>query len=74
MLRHSSNSFGGSDLTTPAFLAALSRFISRRGCPKRIYSDNARNFVEAAKTLNLDFRKYLKEIKAIAKIRYEPKI
>lgn len=34
-----------SDLTTDAFLAALSRFASRRGYPKTMRSDNANNFV-----------------------------
>lgn len=31
-------------LTTDQFIAALSRFISRRGYPYRIYSDNDINF------------------------------
>ncbi|XP_039315239.1 uncharacterized protein LOC120359878 [Solenopsis invicta] len=33
-----------SDLSTEAFLATLKRFIGRRGCPQKIYSDNATNF------------------------------
>lgn len=33
-----------SELTTQAFLAALNRFIGRRGKPKNIYSDNGSNF------------------------------
>lgn len=37
-----------SDLSTHAFLAALHRFISRRGLPTDLYSDNGRNFVGAA--------------------------
>ncbi len=36
-----------SDLTTKAFLQALTRFISRRGHCATIYSDNATNFVGA---------------------------
>ncbi|XP_036145656.1 uncharacterized protein LOC118646575 [Monomorium pharaonis] len=36
-----------SDLTASAFIAALRRFVGRRGCPQRIYSDNATNFVGA---------------------------
>ena len=36
-----------SDLTTEGFLAALKRFIARRGKPKNIYSDNGTNFVGA---------------------------
>ncbi len=36
------------DLTSQAFLAALKRFISRRGLPSLIWSDNGTNFVGAA--------------------------
>ncbi|XP_062538776.1 uncharacterized protein LOC134207067 [Armigeres subalbatus] len=36
------------DLSTPGFLAALRRFISRRGVPNHIHSDNGKNF-EGAK-------------------------
>lgn len=35
------------DLTTSAFLNTIKRFISRRGLPNNIYSDNGRNFVGA---------------------------
>ncbi len=38
-----------SDLTTKAFIAALQRFISRRGYPSLIWSDNETNFVGASK-------------------------
>ncbi len=38
---------GVSDMTTEAFLAALSRFVSRRGRPDIMASDNGRNFVGA---------------------------
>lgn len=41
-----------SDLTTEAFLASLRRFISRRGCPRTIHSDNATNFVGAKTELH----------------------
>lgn len=34
-----------SDLTTEGFLAALKRFVGRRGLVSKIYSDNATNFV-----------------------------
>lgn len=36
-----------SDLSTPAFLAALDRFVARRGLPVDIYSDCGTNFVGA---------------------------
>ncbi|UYV73931.1 hypothetical protein LAZ67_11001496 [Cordylochernes scorpioides] len=41
-----------SDLTAETFLAALKRFISRRGRPTDIYSDNATNFKGASNILN----------------------
>ena len=40
-----------SDLTTPAFLGGLRRFVSRRGCPQVIHSDNGSNFVGARNQL-----------------------
>ena len=40
-----------SDQTTPAFLACLQRFISRRSCPTHIYSDNGSNFTGAKNQL-----------------------
>ena len=40
-----------SDLTTEAFLAALRRFIARRGKPFLIWSDHGTNFVGAAREL-----------------------
>ncbi|XP_065074715.1 uncharacterized protein LOC135698599 [Ochlerotatus camptorhynchus] len=39
------------DLSTAAFLAALHRFTARRGTPKLIECDNAKNFKGAAKEL-----------------------
>ncbi|XP_067204116.1 uncharacterized protein [Linepithema humile] len=36
-----------SDLTSEGFIAALRRFIARRGLPAHIYSDNGSNFVGA---------------------------
>lgn len=40
-----------SDLTTECFIAALKRFISRRGIPLEINSDNGTTFVGAAKQI-----------------------
>ncbi|XP_011858081.1 PREDICTED: uncharacterized protein LOC105555666 [Vollenhovia emeryi] len=40
------------DLTTETFLNALKRFISRRGRPSDIYSDNGLNFVGAERQLS----------------------
>jgi len=40
------------DLTSNAFVAALRRFMSRRGRCLKIYSDNGTNFVGAQKELN----------------------
>ncbi|XP_033229062.1 uncharacterized protein LOC117180681 [Belonocnema kinseyi] len=39
------------DLSTEGFLAALSRFIHRRGTPERVFSDNGTNFVGANREL-----------------------
>ena len=44
-----------SDLTSEAFLGALRRFISRRGKPHIIWSDNGTNFVGAANELKALF-------------------
>ena len=40
-----------SDLTTAACIAVLPRFTSRRGCPKKLYSDNATNFTASQSEL-----------------------
>ena len=40
-----------SDLTTEAFLATLKRFVSRRGLPQAIHTDNGCNFVGAKNDL-----------------------
>lgn len=48
-----------SDLTSEAFLAALRRFVSRRGKPIKIYSDNGTNFVGAKAELDA-FTKFVK--------------
>ncbi|XP_037820796.1 uncharacterized protein LOC119609875 [Lucilia sericata] len=41
-----------SEISTPAFLAAFSRFFSRRGTPKALYSDNGTAFVGASNIFN----------------------
>jgi len=40
------------DLSSEAFLNVLKRFISKRGCPSNIYSDNGLNFIGAERELN----------------------
>ena len=40
-----------SDLTTAAFLASMRRFVSRRGIPMTLYSDNGSNFKGARNSL-----------------------
>lgn len=49
-----------SDLTTEAFLAALKRFIARRGRCQAIYSDNGTNLVRA----NNELREILKHVRS----------
>ena len=45
-----------SNLSTATFLAAFHRFISRRGCPRTIFSDNGTNFVGASRELEREFK------------------
>lgn len=42
-----------SDQTTDRFIQAFKRFISRRGIPAKMYSDNAGNFTGAAKEIQI---------------------
>ncbi|XP_039311990.1 uncharacterized protein LOC120359243 [Solenopsis invicta] len=49
-----------SDLSASSFIAALRRFIGRRGCPQCIYSDNATNFV-GAKNEIYDIQRLIQE-------------
>lgn len=44
-----------SDLTSDAFLAALDRFVARRGIPSDLYSDCGTNYVGAARQLKMLF-------------------
>ncbi|XP_046803840.1 uncharacterized protein LOC124419256 [Lucilia cuprina] len=53
-----------SDLSTDKFLAAFNRFISRRGCPLTIFSDNGTNFVGASRELEREFKTFLSECRA----------
>jgi hypothetical protein len=59
-----------SDCTAEAFVNACKRFMSRRGKPKNIYSDNAGNFKKGEKELNFligilksdKYKSYVKEM------------
>ena len=51
-----------SDLTSAAFIAALRRFVARRGKPRTIWSDNGTNFVGAARELK-EMCNFLGELK-----------
>jgi len=49
------------NLSSLAFLNALCRFVSRRGKPSEIHSDNGATFVRAKSLLNAQMRKFLNE-------------
>ncbi|XP_075157510.1 uncharacterized protein LOC142230767 [Haematobia irritans] len=51
-----------SDLSTATFLAAFARFVSRRGCPRHVYSDNGTNFVGASRALRSEFRSFIRSV------------
>lgn len=55
-----------SDLTSDAFLAALDRFVSRRGIRSNIFSDCGTNYVGAARQLRLLFRDAKEQQKILA--------
>jgi len=44
-----------SDLTTERFLAGYARFVSRRGYPRQVQSDNGKTFVGASTVFSRDF-------------------
>ena len=46
------------DLTTDSFIEALTRFVSRRGPPIEIYSDNGTNFKEAEADIKTALEKW----------------
>ncbi|XP_075157847.1 uncharacterized protein LOC142231112 [Haematobia irritans] len=48
-----------SDLSTAAFEAAFSRFVGRRGLPRRVVSDNGRNFLGASRKMLKEFRTFI---------------
>lgn len=56
-----------SDLSTNEFVAAMRRFVARRGMPLNIYSDNGGNFVGANSELQ-EFRKFLLDSRNQAEI------
>ncbi|XP_038120029.1 uncharacterized protein LOC119770026 [Culex quinquefasciatus] len=58
------------DLTTAAFLAALRRFVSRRGLPSEIHSDNGLNFQGASNHLR-ELYELLRDTKVITEITSE---
>lgn len=54
------------ELSTEAFMAALNRFIARRGKPLSMYSDNGTNFVGACKELSRFLKSNCNDISAYA--------
>ncbi|XP_037809660.1 uncharacterized protein LOC119602300 [Lucilia sericata] len=53
-----------SELSTQAFLAAFSRFFSRRGTPQVLYSDNGTAFVGAANIFNKTQQNLLSQVRS----------
>lgn len=51
-----------SELTSVAFLAALSRMAARRGAPRHIYSDNGTNFVGANRMLKEEHNQLMQSL------------
>ena len=46
-------------MSTEEFLAALRRFVARRGKPAQIISDNAKQFKQASSTLDITWHEML---------------
>uniref|UniRef100_A0A1I8NJ86 Integrase catalytic domain-containing protein n=1 Tax=Musca domestica TaxID=7370 RepID=A0A1I8NJ86_MUSDO len=63
-----------SDLTTEAFIAALKRFLARRGKCAVIYSDNGTNFVGASRKLDKDFKAAIKNNSSAMSFLTEEKV
>ncbi|XP_055838391.1 uncharacterized protein LOC129906603 [Episyrphus balteatus] len=60
-------------LSTDSFLAALDRFVGRRGVPQQLFSDNGTNFVAANKVLTNELRKALADSTSEAEKTYLPR-
>ncbi|XP_055910658.1 uncharacterized protein LOC129945022 [Eupeodes corollae] len=60
-------------LSTESFLAALDRFVGRRGVPQQLFSDNGTNFVAANKILKKELKKAVSEATLEAEKLYLPK-
>lgn len=54
-----------SSLSTPAFLAALDRFVARRGAPSVIWSDNGSNFLGASRFIRQAFKTHREDCDSI---------
>ena len=53
---------------TPAFLAAMKRFVGRRGLPKHVYSDNGGCFKSAKRQLN-EFYKWMENSETTQQVK-----
>lgn len=60
-----------SDLTSECFIAAFTRFVSRRGYPKKVFSDNGRNFVGANRQLLKDYKAFIKLASQDVALKYQ---
>lgn len=49
-------------MSTDHFMAAFDRFVSRRGLPSDMYSDNGTNFVGAQRTLGAELHEFLNQL------------
>ncbi len=60
-----------SSLTTEVFIAALRRFVARRGRPSTIYSDNGLNFVGCSNALKKVDWKKITDFATVTQIRWK---